>query len=56
LKGDVSPARVGELGRERGIDLKITPDIEQELRSAGATCVFRGNRSGLRREADQRSG
>jgi WD40 repeat protein len=37
LKGDVSPVRVAELVRERGIDFATTPEVEKELRSAGAT-------------------
>jgi hypothetical protein len=37
LKGEVSPARVTELVRQRGIDFETTPEIEKELRSAGAT-------------------
>jgi len=37
LKGEVSPARVTELVRQRGVDFKTTPEIENELRSAGAT-------------------
>jgi hypothetical protein len=37
LKGDVSPARVAELARERGIDFETTPQTEKELRNAGAS-------------------
>jgi hypothetical protein len=37
LKGDVAPARIAELAREHGIDFGMTPEIENELRSAGAT-------------------
>jgi len=36
LKGDVSPKRVAELARQRGIDFEITAEIERELREAGA--------------------
>lgn len=37
LKGDVSPKRVAVLARQRGIDFHITPEVESELRQAGAT-------------------
>ncbi len=37
LKGDVSPKRVGEIARERGIDFEVTPTVRSELRRAGAT-------------------
>jgi tetratricopeptide (TPR) repeat protein len=37
LKGDVSPARVAELARQRGIDFETTQDTEKELRNVGAT-------------------
>ena len=37
LKGEVSPARVAEIVRQRGVDFETTPEIEKELRSAGAT-------------------
>jgi Alginate export len=36
LRGDVTPGRVTELVRERGIDFRVTPEIETELRKAGA--------------------
>jgi hypothetical protein len=36
LKGEVAPARVEVLARQRGIDFPITPDTEAELRQAGA--------------------
>lgn len=36
LAGSVSPKRVGALATERGIDFKVTPQIERELLSAGA--------------------
>ena len=36
LKGYVSPKRVEELIRERGINFQDTPEAEQELRQAGA--------------------
>jgi TPR repeat protein/serine/threonine protein kinase len=36
LKGDVSPKRVEELIRERGINFQDTPEAEQDLRQAGA--------------------
>ncbi len=36
LKGYVSPKRVSDLARERGIDFAVTPDVERELRRAGA--------------------
>jgi WD40 repeat protein len=37
LQGDVSPARVAELAREYGIDFRMTPEVERELRAVGAT-------------------
>ena len=37
LHGDVSPHRVAEIARERGIDFRLTTEIEKELRDAGAT-------------------
>ncbi|GEM_PF-6509636 len=37
LKGDVTPKRVAELARDRKIDFQITPEVEKELRRAGAT-------------------
>ncbi len=37
LRGDVPPERVAQLAREQGIDFKITPEIESDLRQAGAT-------------------
>jgi len=36
LKGDVTPGRVAQMARERGIDFQVTPQIEKELRGAGA--------------------
>jgi formylglycine-generating enzyme required for sulfatase activity len=40
LKGEVAPQRVAVLARQRGIDFPITPDVETELRSAGATAAL----------------
>ncbi len=37
LEGDVSPKRVGEMARERGINFELTAEVEGELRRAGAT-------------------
>ena len=37
LKGEVSPNRVAALARQRGINFPITPEVESELRQAGAT-------------------
>jgi formylglycine-generating enzyme required for sulfatase activity len=37
LKGEVAPHRVAVMARERGIDFQITPEVESELRRAGAT-------------------
>lgn len=37
LAGDVPSARVAELAREQGIDFQMTPEIENDLRQAGAT-------------------
>jgi formylglycine-generating enzyme required for sulfatase activity len=37
LNGEVAPQRVAVLARQRGIDFQITPQIESELRRAGAT-------------------
>jgi formylglycine-generating enzyme required for sulfatase activity len=37
LKGEVAPQRVAVLARQRGIDFPITPEVEGELRRAGAT-------------------
>jgi hypothetical protein len=37
LRGAVTPARVAELARQRGIDFAVTPEIEQRLRKLGAT-------------------
>ncbi len=36
LRGDVTPRRVAELARERGIEFQITPSTQEELRAAGA--------------------
>jgi hypothetical protein len=36
LKGDVSPKRVAELARERGLSFELTPEAAGELRNAGA--------------------
>lgn len=36
LKGEVSPKRVAELARQRGIGFQITPEVERELRQAKA--------------------
>lgn len=36
LRGDVPPARIDALAREQGIDFQITPDVEGDLRQAGA--------------------
>jgi len=36
LNGDVPPKRVAELVHERGIDFQVSPEIESELRQAGA--------------------
>jgi FKBP-type peptidyl-prolyl cis-trans isomerase len=36
LKGDVTPKRVAQMARERGIDFHVTPEIQTELRGAGA--------------------
>jgi len=36
LKGDVSPIRVADMARERGIDFQMTPETIGELRQAGA--------------------
>jgi legume-like lectin family protein len=36
LKGDVSPKRVAELARERGLNFELTPEVAEELRKAGA--------------------
>jgi hypothetical protein len=35
LKGDVSPKRVSEMVRQRGIDFQVTPTVEQAVRHAG---------------------
>ena len=35
LKGDVSPSRVADLARERGIDFQLTSRVEEEVRQAG---------------------
>ncbi len=40
LKGQVAPQRVAVLARERGIDFEITPQVENELRRAGATAAL----------------
>ncbi len=40
LKGDVSPRRVADLARERKIDFQVTPEVEKELRQAGADDVL----------------
>lgn len=37
LKGSVSAKRVGELAQNRGINFQVTPEVEGELREAGAT-------------------
>ncbi len=37
LEGDVSPKRVGEMARERGINFELRAEVEGELRRAGAT-------------------
>jgi formylglycine-generating enzyme required for sulfatase activity len=37
LTHDVPPQRVAALARQRGIDFQITPEVESELRRAGAT-------------------
>ncbi|HEV2349816.1 MAG TPA: SUMF1/EgtB/PvdO family nonheme iron enzyme [Terriglobia bacterium] len=37
LKGEVAPQRVAVLARQRGIDFEITPQVESEVRQAGAT-------------------
>jgi len=37
LKGQVSPHRLGLRARQQGIDFEVTPDVERELRQAGAT-------------------
>jgi len=37
LKGQVSPHRVSQRARQQGIDFQVTPQVEQELRQAGAT-------------------
>ncbi len=37
LKGDVSPTHVAELAKERKIDFEVTPQVEKELRDAGAS-------------------
>jgi hypothetical protein len=36
LKGQVSPHRVAQRARQQGIDFEVTPEVEQELRRAGA--------------------
>jgi len=37
LRGDVPSARVAELARQKGIDFQITPEVESDLKQAGAT-------------------
>jgi formylglycine-generating enzyme required for sulfatase activity len=37
LNGQVSPHRVGQRARQQGIDFEVTPEVERELRQAGAT-------------------
>ncbi len=37
LQGDVSSEQVADIARKRGIDFQITPEVEKELRAAGAT-------------------
>jgi hypothetical protein len=37
LQGGVSPERVRELARERGISFQVTPSVERDLRDGGAT-------------------
>jgi formylglycine-generating enzyme required for sulfatase activity len=37
LKGQVSLNRITVLARQRGVDFQITPEVESELRRAGAT-------------------
>jgi formylglycine-generating enzyme required for sulfatase activity len=37
LKGKVTRNRVAVLARQRGIDFQVTPEVESELRRAGAT-------------------
>jgi hypothetical protein len=37
LKGGMPPQRVATLARQVGIDFQVTPEVESELRRAGAT-------------------
>jgi hypothetical protein len=37
LQGAVPPDRIAEIVRKRGIDFQVTPEIERDLRGAGAT-------------------
>lgn len=37
LQGEVPPDRVAQIVRKRGIGFQVTPEIEKELRGAGAT-------------------
>lgn len=37
LQGDVTSQQVADIARKRGIDFQITPEVERELRAAGAT-------------------
>lgn len=42
LQAGVSPTRVEELVRQRGVAFHFTPEVEQELRAAGATQTLLG--------------
>lgn len=42
LQGGVPPERLEEIVRKRGIDFQVTPEIEKELRNAGATSTLLG--------------
>jgi hypothetical protein len=42
LQGGVPPDRIEEIVRKRGIDFQVTPEIEKELRDAGATSELLG--------------
>jgi formylglycine-generating enzyme required for sulfatase activity len=37
LNGQVSPHRVSQRARQQGIDFQVTPEVERQLRRAGAT-------------------
>ena len=37
LTGQVSPHRVSQRARQQGIDFEVTPEVERQLRQAGAT-------------------